>query len=58
MLFVPITDKIRVTYSRSFYSKSISKIKSGNSFGVSFQIFKEKGNWADKEELDKPFMIR
>jgi len=58
MFFLPITNKIRVTYSRSFYSKSISKIKSGNSFGVSFQIFKQKGNWSDKEELDKPFMIR
>ena len=58
MLFVPITDKIRATYGRNFYSKSISKIKSGNSFGLSLQIFKQKGNWSDKEELDKPFMIR
>ena len=36
----------------------ISKYDSNHRFSISFQVFRGKSNWSDRQEFDKPYIIR
>ena len=39
-------------------TEGISKYDSNHRFSISFQVFRGKSNWSDRQEFDKPYIIR
>ena len=39
-------------------TNGISKYDNNHRFSISFQVFRGKSNWSDRQEFDKPYIIR
>ena len=50
---------LKISYGMDISNTNgISKYDNNHRFSISFQIFKGKSNWSDRQEFDKPYMIR
>ena len=59
LFFIPINQNIRLSYGFNFpQNKILNNSNLNYSFGLSFQALKNVMSWSDKEESDKPFIIR
>ena len=50
---------LKISYGMDISNTNgISKYDNNHRFSISFQIFKGKSNWSDRQEFDKPYIIR
>ena len=50
---------IKISYGMDISNTNgISKYDNNHRFSVSFQVFRGKSNWSDRQEFEKPYLIR
>ena len=56
---VYLPGNLKISYGMDISNTSgISKYDNNYRFSISFQIFKGKSNWSDRQEFDKPYLVR